>query len=504
MAWWSPRRPRDRPALRPGHRGEDVRRLQQRLAELGYDPGPADGIYGHQTAEAVRDLERDCRLRVDGIAGPHVMTALHDEARWRLRRSHTVAAGQSLVDAARALQVSPQLLRRALGLPRRGQPVPGQRLVLWERLVAAELKPGPGQAAGLRALGRWAGVVSVASILDVPPPGAEADQPTPPGTESPAGAALAGAVALGLPVWVTMHTRREPSRLVGSYEPGRLQEVLHGAAERERFLQRVRAWSETPGVAGVHLDLGGLRFGDGPRCLSLLRRLQGELKDAGRQLIVSVPLRDLRGLWSRAFNDVDWEAVAGLAAWVVLVPPLLVGKARPPRPPSPAELAGRLRAITRRLPPWRCLLAVPVGALMVPAGRAPAADGAPAVGGASAAGGAAPGAPPVAGGTPAAGGAPALRGAPAAVSWQQAISLAYAARTRPRWDEAAQRPAFPCASGEQEYMVWLENRESLARKLEIVEALRLGGVYLSAVGEEDGRVWTALRERWKVHKPAPE
>ena len=255
---------------------------------------------------------------------------------------------------------------------------------------------------------------------------------------------------------------------MGSYEPGRLQEVLHGPTQRERFLRRVRVWSKTPGVAGVHLDLGGLRFGDGPRCLSLLRHLRGELEGAGQQLIVSVPLRDLRGLWGRALNDVNWEAVAGLAAWIVLVPPVLIDKARRPRPPAPAELAGLLRAITRRLPPWRCLLAVPVGALMVPTG------------------------------------APVRRGPPAAVSWQQAISLAYGARTRPRWDDAAQRPAFAGAHGEQEYIVWLENRESLARKLDVVEALRLGGVYLSAAGEEDGRVWTALRERWKVHKPAPE
>ncbi|MFS8542963.1 MAG: peptidoglycan-binding protein [Limnochordales bacterium] len=141
--------------------------LQERLRELGYDPGPADGVYGHQTAEAVRELQRDCRLRVDGIAGPQVLSVLRDPAVLALRRPLALAPGQSLADAARALQLSPAALRRALGLPPRAQPAPGQRWVLWERVVAAEVKPGPGQAAGLRALQRRASLVSAAAVFDV-------------------------------------------------------------------------------------------------------------------------------------------------------------------------------------------------------------------------------------------------------------------------------------------------------------------------------------------------
>jgi hypothetical protein len=45
--------------------------VQQRLKELGYDPGPIDGICGPRTKEAVEDFQTDNpELVVDGIPGP--------------------------------------------------------------------------------------------------------------------------------------------------------------------------------------------------------------------------------------------------------------------------------------------------------------------------------------------------------------------------------------------------------------------------------------------------
>jgi multidrug efflux pump subunit AcrA (membrane-fusion protein) len=39
--------------LRPGYKGEDVRQLQQALADMGFDPGQVDGVYGAGTKAAV-------------------------------------------------------------------------------------------------------------------------------------------------------------------------------------------------------------------------------------------------------------------------------------------------------------------------------------------------------------------------------------------------------------------------------------------------------------------
>lgn len=68
---------------RPMLRGDDVRELQRRISRLGFDTGYDDGIYGAQTAEAVRDFQLNAGLVVDGMAGPATTHALY-----RLARQH--------------------------------------------------------------------------------------------------------------------------------------------------------------------------------------------------------------------------------------------------------------------------------------------------------------------------------------------------------------------------------------------------------------------------------
>lgn len=67
--------------LRDGSRGEDVRRLQESLHELGYtgrngEPLGRDGIFGPNTLHAVRTYQREQGLDVDGIAGPLTIGAV--------------------------------------------------------------------------------------------------------------------------------------------------------------------------------------------------------------------------------------------------------------------------------------------------------------------------------------------------------------------------------------------------------------------------------------------
>lgn len=57
-------------------RGDDVVTLQERLLELGYDAGRADGVFGPQTEAALRSFQRDYGLLVDGVCGPGTMRAL--------------------------------------------------------------------------------------------------------------------------------------------------------------------------------------------------------------------------------------------------------------------------------------------------------------------------------------------------------------------------------------------------------------------------------------------
>ena len=65
--------------LSPGSRGDEVLRLQTRLAELGYDVGALDGDYGSGTRKAVRLFQKQSGLEADGIAGPLTLAALWAE-----------------------------------------------------------------------------------------------------------------------------------------------------------------------------------------------------------------------------------------------------------------------------------------------------------------------------------------------------------------------------------------------------------------------------------------
>lgn len=57
--------------LKKWQQSEDVRKVQQRLIDLGYSCGKwgADSIFGNGTFEAVRKFQRDTGLSVDGIVG---------------------------------------------------------------------------------------------------------------------------------------------------------------------------------------------------------------------------------------------------------------------------------------------------------------------------------------------------------------------------------------------------------------------------------------------------
>jgi uncharacterized protein (TIGR02594 family) len=50
--------------------------IQRRLAALGFDPGPLDGIRGRLTIGAIKGFQRGRGLAVDGIAGPMTQAAL--------------------------------------------------------------------------------------------------------------------------------------------------------------------------------------------------------------------------------------------------------------------------------------------------------------------------------------------------------------------------------------------------------------------------------------------
>jgi len=63
--------------LRAPHlRGDDVRALQERLGELGFDVGRIDGIFGPRAARALREFQSNYGIPADAIVGRSTLRAL--------------------------------------------------------------------------------------------------------------------------------------------------------------------------------------------------------------------------------------------------------------------------------------------------------------------------------------------------------------------------------------------------------------------------------------------
>ncbi len=59
-----------------GSRGDEVRRIQNKLKSLGFFNGTVDGIYGAKTQSAVKRYQRSVGITADGIAGPKTLLYL--------------------------------------------------------------------------------------------------------------------------------------------------------------------------------------------------------------------------------------------------------------------------------------------------------------------------------------------------------------------------------------------------------------------------------------------
>ncbi|MDD7921345.1 N-acetylmuramoyl-L-alanine amidase [Actinomycetospora callitridis] len=118
--------------------GDDVFALQERLLELGYDSGRADGVFGRQTEQALRGFQRDYGMSPDGMCGPRTLRHLGYLGR-------KVTGGR------------PGLLREQERLHRAGPRLSGKRIVI---------DPGHGGADRGVSVGSGADAITEAGLVD--------------------------------------------------------------------------------------------------------------------------------------------------------------------------------------------------------------------------------------------------------------------------------------------------------------------------------------------------
>ncbi len=79
----------------PYLRGDDVAELQVRLAQLGFNPGRIDGIFGPILEDAIVEFQRNCAITVDGTLTRQTLSELN--------RVSPAATSRNLVTDARDL-----------------------------------------------------------------------------------------------------------------------------------------------------------------------------------------------------------------------------------------------------------------------------------------------------------------------------------------------------------------------------------------------------------------
>lgn len=85
---------------------QTIRTLQSRLAELGYDPGPADGLMGSRTRNAILAFEADSNLQQLGQPTPQLVGAVGSA--WAARvGTHQRSTGQVLTEETVSPQFNP-------------------------------------------------------------------------------------------------------------------------------------------------------------------------------------------------------------------------------------------------------------------------------------------------------------------------------------------------------------------------------------------------------------
>lgn len=438
MRFWRGLRPH---YLRLESQGDEVRWLQERLRDLGYDPGPVDGLFGYQTHSAVMEFQRDFGLKVDAVAGPRLYEFLNQNIPPVHQQVHVLGPGDSLADAARALEVPVEALRYMNRLSVRHRGYPGQRLICRSHYIAGALSLPEGVSLYsarkalpmLSALTVPVGVVSGQEIQILQPDEevVELSQRT------------------GLDLWGLVTPAKH---LVGKSMECTGLEIL---CAKRRYLQQ--SMRRLVGVSrdfctGLWLDLGLVRWGDGPR-LQRLARVMREAHTAG-QLMISLPMPRSRAPKHWWLTDVDYASLAALADKVVLASHY----------PGPLEsftvFVDRLRALLQVVPAWKSLLGLNL--------RAEERD---------------------------------VRGHLLGESgYRQAITAAYLAGARPVWDaeRCLSRTAFASADHEgtpTERVMWIPGRDAIEQRVHLMSRLNLAGLMLWPLGDEDTRIWDLLRRR---------
>lgn len=476
--------------LRFGMRGRDVALLQEQLSRLGYYTGEIDGVFGILTKDAVRDLQKAHRLRVDGIAGKEVFAVIRSGLAKPVLR-HFVARGETCAHIARRYNIPIELLLQANRLPdpevHEGQclDIPVSRLLAYcaggddaerswdsyERRLAFISMVAP-RWFTLNADGTITGepvkrVTALASLADirVVPVVALGSRLLPPDRRNQASAnASANANANANPDGDSECERRrerERDRTCVSDDAGEatLDAVLMDAAARRAAIKGIAGAAARSRAHGIVLSVSAPGPGDGYAFTSFVRELASVLERDGRDLSLEIPEPGAEGE-DAGRSPLEYQELARVARQIIVRLHEEPERLAVPAPPaSPARARAVLKGMVRLVPPWKMVLGVPLFGIDFSA---------------------APGAPP-------------MRRAHSEIADILDIYKPSVVRAEP-----GGACMFRYRSFRVNHTVFFMDAASVASCVDLVLKFNMAGLAIADLGDEDPLIWDTFRTRFKA------
>lgn len=468
-----------RRVLRQGMHGDDVKVLQERLNELGFEAGDADGRFGILTKEAVREFQRAHRLRIDGIAGSEVFSVLMSPYAHK-RITHVVGERERLYDVARKYNAPVELLIHANRLKEDSYLYKSQRLVIPFRSVKGYYREDAGTSNGQDACTRgvrhdlltllaycWFLVDSEGRVHGDIQPELFAPASRDAGNVWKAGKAeLSIAVRFGqegLPAAEVAHN------------------VLATRKARAAAVRSLLDAASRSGAREVEIWLDNLDIEDRYYFYSFIRDLSKSIKVSNRQVSVAIPvvgdaqryseagagtaeLAEKKGGGEAPGPVFDYGEIARHVDYVTLLAFDEHRKESMPGPIASVEwVKEAIRYALSYIPCWKIMLAIPTYGYDWPEASRNQSQS-------------------------------------HTLSYDEIQVIASTFKPSIEWDSRAMVPHFRYRSFRVNHHVWFENAQSLLAKVDLVEKYNLAGIALWRLGLEDPAIWSGINTRFKVRR----
>ncbi|NPV70998.1 MAG: glycosyl hydrolase [Firmicutes bacterium] len=263
------------------------------------------------------------------------------------------------------------------------------------------------------------------------------------------------------------------------FDPNRTRAFLSDPAARENIVRSLLLYAEMYDFDGINVDFENVFKEDAGLLVQFIRELVPLAHEQGLAVSIDVTVKSSSGNWSLCY---DRKALGSAADYLMLMAydEYPAGSQTPGPTASLPWVEKGIRSLLEDVPPSKVVLGVPFYTRLW---KQPGPAAAP--------GRLAPDATPAA---PGASNGEAARVTQRAVSMDEAAAIIRDRQLQPSWDAEAQQFVVRYEENGHRYVMWIEDEQSIRRRVALVKKFGLKGVASWRRGFENAATWDALAE----------